>query len=151
MKTGIKKVKVALKKVPYNPPRELGRNVTIFGKTIRSNSDVHEVARHYLKVVEWSEEDRCFIGSAPPIIGPSCHGETEAEVMAQLTTIVEEWVADILKRGEKLPEPTAGKKFSGKFVVRIDPELHRAAAIRAAANQEPSLNRFVEKAIRDAV
>ena len=29
-------------------------------------------AAQYTKVVEWSEEDSCFIGSAPPLVGPCC-------------------------------------------------------------------------------
>jgi len=113
--------------------------------------DAKAQAKRYLKVVEWSEADGCFIGSAPPIIGRCCHGVTEAAVMVQLTTIVEEWVADLIAAKKPLPEPTAGKTYSGKFVVRIDPQLHRAAALRALANHESSLNRFVEKAIRAAV
>jgi predicted RNase H-like HicB family nuclease len=55
-----------------------------------------EAAKRYLKVVEWSEEDGVFIGSAPPLVGQACHGETEAEVPAQLQMIVEEWVGILL-------------------------------------------------------
>jgi hypothetical protein len=41
-------------------------------------------AREYLRVVEWSPKDRCFVGSAPPLIGRCCHGPTEANVLRQL-------------------------------------------------------------------
>ena len=41
-------------------------------------------ARDYLRVVEWSAEDRCFVGSAPPLIGRCCHGATEAGVLQAL-------------------------------------------------------------------
>ena len=43
-------------------------------------------------VVEWSEEDQCFIGYWPGIIGPCCHGDDEAEVYRQLRRIVDEWL-----------------------------------------------------------
>jgi predicted RNase H-like HicB family nuclease len=43
--------------------------------------------------VEWSDEDGCFVGSAPPLIGPCCRGKNEAKVYAQLCEIVEEWTA----------------------------------------------------------
>lgn len=107
------------------------------------------VARSYLKLVEWSEKDGCFVGSAPPIIGPCCHGRTETEVMAQLSTIVEEWVEIMLGDGHPLPAATAGKKFSGQFVVRVAPELHKKASLKALARGE-SLNQFVATALADA-
>lgn len=106
------------------------------------------LARRYLKLVEWSEKDGRFVGSAPPIIGPCCHGATEAEVMAQLTPIVEEWIEVMLKDGHPLPAGTAGKKYSGQFVVRIAPELHKKASLKALARGE-SLNQFVAAALAE--
>lgn len=107
------------------------------------------LARRYLKIVEWSDADGCFVGSAPPIIGPCCHGRTEAEVMAQLSAIVEEWVATLLHDGHPLPRGTRGKKYSGQFVVRIPPELHKKASLKALARGE-SLNQFVASALAEA-
>lgn len=43
-------------------------------------------------VVEWSEEDQCFIGSCPGIIGPCCHGDDEDEVYRGLRQIISEWL-----------------------------------------------------------
>lgn len=48
--------------------------------------------KDYVKLVEWSDEDGCFVGSAPPLIGPCCHGDDEAEVYRELCQIVEEWI-----------------------------------------------------------
>lgn len=106
-------------------------------------------ARRYLKVVEWSDEDGVYIGSAPPIIGQCCHGATEAEVMRQLTVIVEEWVEIFLRDGKPLPEPSAGKTYSGKFLVRVSPEVHQKVALKAAARGE-SLNQFVAETLAEA-
>ena len=47
-------------------------------------SQIKAAARQYLKIVEWSEEDRCYVGIAPPLIGQSCHGKTEPAMLAQL-------------------------------------------------------------------
>jgi predicted RNase H-like HicB family nuclease len=107
------------------------------------------IARRYLKLVEWSDDNGCFVGSAPPIIGPCCHGRTEAEVMAQLSTIVEEWVEIMQREGHPLPAGTAGKKYSGRFVVRVAPELHKKASLKALARGE-SLNQFVATALTEA-
>jgi predicted RNase H-like HicB family nuclease len=117
--------------------------------TTKKKEDPAVLARRYLKLVEWSEKDGCFVGSAPPIIGPCCHGRTETEVMAQLSTIVEEWVAVLLADGHPLPAGTAGKKYSGQFVVRVAPELHKKASLKALARGE-SLNQFVASALSAA-
>ena len=111
--------------------------------------DPKALARRYLKVIEWSDEDSCYIGSAPPIIGQACHADTEAKVLAQLTTIVEEWVEIMLRDGHPLPAPASKKKYSGRFITRISPELHRKAALKAAATGQ-SLNQFVAQALEVA-
>jgi predicted HicB family RNase H-like nuclease len=41
------------------------------------------------------------------------------------------------------------KYFSGKFSLRVDPELHEAASITAAAHGQ-SLNQWAAEAIRQA-
>jgi predicted HicB family RNase H-like nuclease len=112
-------------------------------------SQIKAQARRYLKVVEWSDEDGVYLGSAPPIIGQCCHGDTEAEVLAQLAVIVEEWVEIFLRDGKPLPAPSAGRKYSGKFLVRVSPEIHQKAALKAQARGE-SLNQFVADAIASA-
>ena len=43
-------------------------------------------------VVEWSEEDQCFIGYWPGVIGPCCHGDDETDVYRRLRRIVDEWL-----------------------------------------------------------
>jgi len=101
----------------------------------------------YIKIVEWSAKDRCFIGSAPPLIGHCCHGKDEVEVYRQLGRIVGEWVALYNKEGKPLPEPSAGKDYSGKFVLRVDPELHKLLAVRAM-QQGDSLNSYAARHLK---
>jgi predicted RNase H-like HicB family nuclease len=62
-------------------------------------------SQHYLKIVTWSDEDQCFIGQCPDIIGPCCHGDDEIQVYAELCQIVEEWIAILKQEGKPLPEP----------------------------------------------
>ena len=114
-----------------------------------TTTQIREASRRYLKIVEWSEEDRCYIGSAPPLIGQSCHGKSEAEVLSQLQAIVEEWVATLLSDGRPLPVGTVNRKFSGKFLVRISPDVHKKVALKAMARGD-SLNEFVSHALADA-
>ena len=101
----------------------------------------------YTKLVEWSGEDGCFVGSAPPVIGPCCHGDDEATVYAELCRIVEEWIELLEAGGSPLPDPTADRnKYSGRFVLRVDPAVHRRLALKALAEGE-SLNTFCAKAL----
>ena len=109
-----------------------------------TRKQIKEQAARYAKIVEWSEEDGCFVGSAPPLIGPCCHGKDEAKVYAELCRIVEEWVETLAKDGGDLPEPLGKKEFSGKFVLRVEPVLHRRLAAKALAAGE-SLNRFLRE------
>ena len=77
-------------------------------------SELKAKAARYMKIVEWSDEDVRFVGSAPPLIGPCCHGKDEAKVYAQLCRIVEEWVEILETDGQELPEPLTAKQFSDK-------------------------------------
>jgi len=63
----------------------------------------------YAKVVEWSEEDQCFVGSAPGLLYGGCHGSDEKEVFAELCQIVEETIELYHQDGKPLPPPTAGR------------------------------------------
>ena len=50
-------------------------------------------------------------------------------------------VDDMQRTGEPVPPAIAGKNYSGKFMVRIPPEVHRKLAIQAAESGV-SLNRL---------
>ena len=104
----------------------------------------------YLKIVEWSDEDGCFVGSAPPIINGACHGQDEAEVYRELCEIIEEWLVIMEKDGVPVPLPTMQKEYSGKFNLRTGPDLHKALAIRAAQSGD-GLNEYCVKKLKEAV
>ena len=46
----------------------------------------------FSEVVEFSDEDQCYIGYCPGIIGPCCHGDDVNEVRRELRQIVDEWL-----------------------------------------------------------
>jgi len=70
----------------------------------------------YLKIVEWSDEDKCFVGQCPGIIGPCCHGDDETQVYAELCQIVDEWIEIMKKDGKPLPLPTVGRNMADKIL-----------------------------------
>jgi len=95
----------------------------------------------YLKIVEWSKEDKCYIGTCPGLMLGGVHGDDEAKVYRELCQAVEEWVRVYQEDGAPLPAATAGKEYSGKFVVRVGKDLHKALAVDALRRGE-SLNTY---------
>ena len=53
---------------------------------------MRESAR-YAKIVEWSDEDQCYVGSSPGLIYGGCHGSDEKAVFEELCNVVEEAIA----------------------------------------------------------
>ena len=95
----------------------------------------------YLKIVEWSEEDGCYVGTCPGLMLGGVHGDDEARVYAELCDVVEEWIRIHAADGTLLPPATAGRDYSGKFVVRVGRDLHRELALRAL-REGVSLNSY---------
>ncbi|MCL1887527.1 MAG: toxin-antitoxin system HicB family antitoxin [Kiritimatiellaeota bacterium] len=102
----------------------------------------------YLKIVEWSDEDQCYIGSCPELFGGGCHGDDEAKVYKELCQIVDEWIQICKEDGIPLPEPKKRADYSGKFVMRVGPELHKVLAYRAQIANE-SLNNYCVGILRE--
>ena len=69
----------------------------------------------YVKIVEWSEEDQCYVGSAPGLIFGGCHGSDEKKVFDELCRIVDEAIELYRKDGKPLPTPTSGRDFATKM------------------------------------
>ena len=66
----------------------------------------------YAKIVEWSEEDNCYVGSCPGLILGGCHGDNEKLVFEELCQIVDEAIV-LYKRDQKpLPSPTSGRDYA---------------------------------------
>jgi len=71
---------------------------------------MNEEAR-YVKIIEWSEKDECFIGSCPELFYGGCHGSNEREVFDELCQIVEETIKLYHQDGKPLPSPLSGKEL----------------------------------------
>jgi predicted RNase H-like HicB family nuclease len=70
----------------------------------------------YVKIVEWSDDDQCFVGECPGVIGPCCHGSDETQVYAELCQIVDEWIDTMKADGKLLPAATAGTHIAQRIV-----------------------------------
>lgn len=99
----------------------------------------------YLARVEYSDEDRCFVGhllGIRDVVG--FHAETVAKLRAAFKEAVEDYL-DTCAKAEIEPQ----RPYSGKFVIRVPPETHARAAIEAQSSGM-SLNQWVAAAIERA-
>lgn len=65
----------------------------------------------YVKIVEWSDEDQCFIGSCPELFYGGCHGKDAQGVFAELCELIDEHIQLYQEDNKPLPIPLSGKNF----------------------------------------
>ncbi|NCO36250.1 MAG: hypothetical protein AUJ92_01685 [Armatimonadetes bacterium CG2_30_59_28] len=68
-------------------------------------------ADRYVKLIEWSDSDGCFLGSCPELFYGGCHGSESRRVFDDLCEIVEETIALYREDGKSLPPPMSGRQF----------------------------------------
>ncbi len=96
---------------------------------------------HYTYRVTWSEEDKEYIGLCIEFPSLSWLAKTPETALKGIREVVSDVITDLKKNGEEIPTPIANKQFSGKFMVRVPPEVHRHLALEAA-EAGVSLNRI---------
>ena len=102
--------------------------------------------KNYVGSVEFSEADGVFFGKVMGIRALiSYEGTTAKELVEDFHGAVDDYLS-LCEESHTTPE----RAYKGSFNVRVSPELHRQAAIYAAAHQM-TLNGFVEKAMRSSL
>lgn len=101
-----------------------------------------KVVDRYTYRVTWSEEDQEYVGLCTEFPSLSWLEDTPEKALAGIRKLVKECLNDMQANGEAVPEPIATKHYSGKFMVRLPPEIHRSLAIQAA-EAGVSLNRLI--------
>ncbi len=96
----------------------------------------------YAYRVLWSEEDQEYVGLCSEFPGLSWLDSTQERALQGIKKLVEETVQDMREQEEDIPTPIALRNYSGKFMVRVPPEVHRKLALQAA-EAGVSLNRLV--------
>jgi predicted HicB family RNase H-like nuclease len=97
---------------------------------------------HYTYRVTWSAEDEEYVGLCAEFPGLSWLAQSPETALKGIRRTVESVIRDMKENKEEIPQPIVSKNFSGKFMVRIPPEVHRNLAIEAA-EFGISLNRLV--------
>jgi len=96
----------------------------------------------YTYRVSWSDEDQEHVGTCAEFPSLSWLAKSPQKALQGIRKVVGDVVQDMESEGELAPEPIASKNYSGKFMVRVPPELHRNLATQAAESGV-SLNRIV--------
>jgi predicted HicB family RNase H-like nuclease len=86
----------------------------------------------YTYRVTWSEEDGEYVGLCVEFPSLSWLAQTPEDALKGIRQVVAEVVDDLEANGEPVPDSIAVKRYSGKFMVHIPPELHRRLALEAA-------------------
>ena len=95
----------------------------------------------YTYRVTWSEDDNEYIGLCAEFPSLSWLASTPEAALKGIRKVVEDVVKDMRENAEEVPEPIASRRYSGKFMIRVPPEVHRNLAIKAA-EAGVSLNRL---------
>lgn len=99
---------------------------------------------HYTYKVTWSEEDQEYIGLCLEFPSLSWLASSPELALKKIRELVSEIVLGMVSNDEDIPVPFAAKTYSGKFLVRIPPNLHRKLAMEAA-EAGISLNRLASE------
>lgn len=100
--------------------------------------------KEYLASVVYDDEARIFHGevmNTKDVI--TFQGKSVKELERAFKDSIDDYVEWCKSEGAE-PE----KPYSGKFNIRISPELHRAVSL-ASSRRRVSLNSFVEQALKD--
>ncbi|MBI2377092.1 MAG: toxin-antitoxin system HicB family antitoxin [Deltaproteobacteria bacterium] len=85
----------------------------------------------YTYRVTWSDEDRGFLGLCAEFPSLSWLAPSHEEALKGVRGVVAGVVAGLRAKGEKVPEPFAARRFTGKLEVRVSEDVHRRLAIEA--------------------
>ena len=96
----------------------------------------------YTYRVTWSVRDKEYVGLCAEFPSLSWLDDTQEAALQGVNNVVAEVISDMQSNNEPIPQPLATKSYSGKFRVRIPPDVHRDLAIQAA-EAKMSMNRLV--------
>ncbi len=96
----------------------------------------------YTYRVTWSAEDGEHVGLCVEFPSLSWLASTPEAALRGIRRTVSRVVEDMEACGELIPEPLAVRKFNGKILLRVPPEVHRHLVMEAS-EEHVSLNRLV--------
>jgi antitoxin HicB len=103
----------------------------------------------YTFELQWDGEDGWFV-RVKELRGCMSQGDTPGEAIEMIRDAMRGWIEVALEDGDPIPEPRLLDDYSGRFVVRVPPSLHRDL-VEAAEDEGVSLNQYVNVTLGRAV
>lgn len=66
----------------------------------------------YEVIIYWSEEDKAFIAEVPELPGCASDGQSYQEALANVETVIREWIDTAKGLGRPIPQPKGRLLFS---------------------------------------
>ena len=79
----------------------------------------------YTYRITWSEDDGEYIGLCAEFPSLSWLAKTPENALSGIRKVVAEVISDMPENNQNIPEPIPSKHYSGKFMIRIPPDVHR--------------------------
>jgi antitoxin HicB len=117
-----------------------------------------DAVRHYLglpyRIVltrdDEADDARRWRAAVEELPGCEARGSTPTEAAARVPAALAEWVAAAQAEGREIPEPGAGRAYSGKLLLRMPQSLHADLA-EAAEREQVSLNAYINGLLSGAI
>jgi antitoxin HicB len=91
-------------------------------------------------VLQWSDEDQCYVVTLPAWQNARTHGATAEEAVRHGREVLGLLIDSAMRRGEPIPEPE--RRYSGNLRLRLPASLHGRLA-REAEREGVSLNQWI--------
>jgi predicted RNase H-like HicB family nuclease len=104
----------------------------------------------YRIVVRYSEKDEGYVALVPELRGCSASGETDQEAIEAVREAASVWLETAKANNIEIPVPLDKQPISGRYALRMPPELYRELVFEAKA-QGLSLNQFIVHKLSRAV
>jgi predicted RNase H-like HicB family nuclease len=66
----------------------------------------------YEVIIYWSKDDQAFIAEVPELPGCTADGATYQEALANVETVIQEWIEAAKDLGRPIPEPKGRLVFA---------------------------------------
>lgn len=117
-----------------------------------TNINIQQIAKQYRYVVmDISEENeiafKAIIPKFPKLV---VVGDSPQQLHEAVLIGIEEEIEFYKSQNIQIPKPDLESKYSGRFILRISPELHEKISILSQAEGK-TLNQFLKKLIENSI
>jgi antitoxin HicB len=104
----------------------------------------------YRILVEWSDEDECFIARVPAVETLATHGDTPEEATREAMVATKLMLEALAAHGRPIPASDTAADFAGKVALRIPRSMHARVA-RIAGAEDVSINQLLVSLISEGL